>query len=171
LTSSTRERLGFEERAVGITLNQLLGNQWSAGASYRFTSSELNAHLLEIPTSIFANFTNANNTAKSDLHQVGAYILFNHRSGFFARAEANWYEQDNSLRTYNATAARIKIDLPSDIFTQVNLYVGWRFPRQRGDVTFGVLNVGDGDYHLNPLNSYAELPHERVYTAQLRLRF
>jgi len=30
---------------------------------------------------------------------------------------------------------------------------------------------GQLDYHLNPLNSYAELPHERVYAAQLRLRF
>ena len=42
---------------------------------------------------------------------------------------------------------------------------------QRGDIALGVLNLGDTDYHLNPLNSYAELPHERVFTARLRLRF
>ena len=75
------------------------------------------------------------------------------------------------MHTYDTNLTRVQIDLPSDAFSQFNLYIGWRFPRQRGDLTLGVMNVGGDDYHLNPLNSYAELPHERVYAAQLRLRF
>ena len=176
LPSSTRERLQFDERSVGITLNQLLADQWSCGVSYKFTSSELDLHLLEIPTNIYWSFTNAENTARSDLHQFDAYVLFNQPSGFFARVDANWFHQDNTLKTFmrlgsGFDTARVEVKLPGDEFPQFNVYVGWRFPRQLGDLTLGVLNVGGGDYHLNPLNSYAELPHERVYAAQLRLRF
>jgi tetratricopeptide (TPR) repeat protein len=171
--SSTRQRLGFEERSIGVSLNQLLAEQWSAGVSYRFTSSELNVRLLDADNSGTAanGFTNANNAARSDLRHLAAYLLFHRPSGFFARAEANWFAQDNILHTYDTNSARVQIGLPSDEFPQFNFFLGWRLLRQRGDVTFGVLNVGGGDYHLNPLNSYPELPHERVYAAQLRLRF
>jgi outer membrane receptor protein involved in Fe transport len=171
--SSARERLKFDERSIGITVNQLLAEQWSAGVAYKFVASELNNHFLDAdnPAVIRSGFTNANNTARSDLHRFGSYLLFNHRSGFFARGEANWFAQDNILRTYHTNSARVRVELPHDEFPQFNIYIGWRFPRQRGDVTFGVLNLGGRDYHLNPLNSYAELPHERVYAAQLRLRF
>jgi hypothetical protein len=33
-----------------------------------------------------------------------------------------------------------------------------------------VLNVAGRDYHLNPLNSYPELPRDRVFTIRLRFR-
>ena len=62
-------------------------------------------------------------------------------------------------------------DLPGDDFWQFNLYAGYRFPRLRGAVTVGVLNLGGEDYHLNPLTPYNELPHERVFVARLRLNF
>jgi hypothetical protein len=61
--------------------------------------------------------------------------------------------------------------MPGDDFYQVNLFAGYRFPRQHGDITFGLLNVNGTDYHLNPLNLYAELPRERVWSVQLRLSF
>jgi hypothetical protein len=146
-----------------MSINQLLGDYWSAGASYHFVSSELRQRLLEVPISV----PKAEETFRSDLDHVNAYLLFNHPSGFFARAEANWYAQDNTYRVNGANT----VDQPSDEFAQVNLYTGWRFPRQRGDFTFAVLNVGGGDYHLDPLNSHPELPHERVYSLRLRLRF
>jgi hypothetical protein len=166
--SSSRERLRFDERSAGITLNQLLPEGWSCGASYQFVSSELNTRLTDVPVSVF---TNADDTARSDLHHAAAYVLFNHPSGFFAGAEANWYLQDNTLRSHDTNSSPVHLELPGDEFPQVNLSAGWRFARQRGDVTLGVLNVAGEDYHLNPLNSYAELPHERVFTARLRLRF
>jgi tetratricopeptide (TPR) repeat protein len=164
LPSSTSQRLDFEEYRPGLSVNQLLGDYWSGGVSYNFIRSEFRRRLLDVPVSVFPA---ADQTFRSDLHQVGAYLVFNHPTGFFARAEANWYAQDNIERVHGAPS----IDLPSDEFAQVNLNAGWRFPRQRGDLTFGVLNVGGGDYHLNPLNSYPELPHERVYAVRLRLSF
>jgi tetratricopeptide (TPR) repeat protein len=173
--SSTREDLRFREWSAGMTINQLLANDWSCGLSYKFISSELTARLpdadnLGVVTNAFS-FTHANDTSRSDLHDFSAYLVFNHPCGFFARAEANWYAQNNTLETYDANAARVKLEQPGDQFAQFNLYLGWRFRRHVGDVTFGVLNLGGGDYHLNPLNSQPELPHERIYAGQLRLRF
>ena len=90
------------------------------------------------------------------------YLVFNHRSGLFARAEAPWYSQDNS--GYNPA-------LPGDAFYQVNLYAGYRFPHQHGDFTLGLLNLNAQDYHLNPLSLYSELPRTRVWSLRLRLSF
>ncbi len=168
LPASTRQNLDFDEQSISVYFNQLLGNMWSVGGSYQFISSELNSQFADIPVSVLKN---ANDTARSDLHHVGAFIRFSHPSGFFAAAEANWYLQGNTLQTHTAGSVPVTLDAPGDNFTQFNLFIGWRFPRQRGDLTLGVLNVGGSDYHLSPLNSYAELPHERVFAATLRLRF
>jgi tetratricopeptide (TPR) repeat protein len=171
--STTREQFTFDEWSAGMTANQLLGQEWSIGAAYNFLSSKLTDHLLDAdnPGVVSNGFTDANNTARSDLHHFAGYLLFNHPSGFFSRAEANWYAQDNTVQTYNPDFSRTKLSLPSDSFSQFNFFIGWRFPRQRGDITLGILNLAGDDYHLNPLNSYQELPHDRVFTAQLRLRF
>jgi len=170
--SSTRENLHFEERSASVIVNQLLGDAWAAGASYRFTASRLQDQFGDIPAFLL---NSADDTTRSDLHLFGAHLLFNHRSGFFARAEVNCFFQDNRLSSHTGdtpgTLAPTNLNLPSEDFPQFNLYAGWRFPRQLGDLTLGVLNLGGDDYHLNPLNGYPELARERVYAAQLRLRF
>ena len=43
--------------------------------------------------------------------------------------------------------------------------------RQRGEVSFGVLNLFDTDYRLNPLTLYSELPRERTFVGRLKLNF
>jgi outer membrane receptor protein involved in Fe transport len=88
--------------------------------------------------------------------------LWNHSSGFFARAESLWYQQDN--RGYTPA-------LPGDDCFQHNLYVGYRLKRQRAEISLGVLNLADTDYRLNPLNAYAELPRERVFLVRLKINF
>jgi hypothetical protein len=102
---------------------------------------------------------------------VAAYILFNHPCGFFAGAEANWFLQDNIRRTHDSGSNPVQLELPGEEFPVFNIFAGWRLPRQRGDLSLGVLNVGGKDYHLNPLNSFTELPHERVFAARIRMRF
>jgi hypothetical protein len=51
-------------------------------------------------------------------------------------------------------------------FWQFNLYGGYRFPRNIGDITIGLLNLTNRDYHLNPLNEYAELPRSFTVSVQ-----
>jgi outer membrane receptor protein involved in Fe transport len=154
VTASSPELLNFREDSIGGSINQLLDDYFVLGAAYVYSQVELHDQLSQIPTT--------HQTQQAGLQQASAYVLFNHPSGFYARAEALWFKQINSGY---ATA------LPGDDFFQENLYLGYRFVRRRVDLTFGILNLSGQDYHLNPLNLYAELPRERVFMGRLNFQF
>ena len=140
------------------------------GFSYKFTRSELARSLSEVPAmaSLIPPYPGAHTFDRADLHNVNLYLLYSHASGFFARAEASWYLQDNLAQTSGNMA---NVAPPGDEFWQVNFLLGYRFRKNLGDVSIGVMNATDTDYKLNPLNTYTELPRERVMAARLRLRF
>ena len=156
---STPQTLDYREQSVAATVNQLLSEEWSVGAQYRFTHARLHSVFPEIPVAFNPS---ANQTQQADLHQITLFALLNLPSGFFVRAESQWYHQVNSGSTSS---------LPTEDFWQGNLWIGHRFPRLRGEMSVGVLNLFDQDYHLNPLTLYSELPRERVFSARLRLVF
>ncbi len=159
--ATTVQEFSYKEQSLSVTLNQLVGEDWSLGAQYLYTRSELNDSFPQIPPpTAFVAFPE--NAVRASLQQVTPYLVFNHRSGLFARVEAPWYSQDNS--GYNPA-------LPGDAFYQVNLYAGYRFPHQHGDFTLGLLNLNAQDYQLNPLSLYSELPRTRVWSLRLRLSF
>ena len=163
--SSTRQELDYEEKSAGITVNQLLSDEWALSAQYLFTRSELIQTFPDVPP---LNPT-INGTNRAELHRINLALLFNHPCGFFARAEGQWWFQQN-LGSADV-GGTIEKDLPDESLPQVNLFIGYRLRRQRGDITIGVLNLTDEDYRLNPVSPYYELPRERVFYAQLRLRF
>ena len=158
LPSSTTQRLEYEERSLAAYVSQLVSDEWSLTAQYKFTRSELATFFPQIPS----GRPDARRFDSADLHQVGLAVLFNHPSGFFSRVETQGFFQ------HNAEASAI---LPNDSFAQLNLIVGYRLPRQHGEVSLGVLNVNDSDYRLNPLNVHPEFPRERVFIARLLLNF
>jgi hypothetical protein len=88
--------------------------------------------------------------------------VFNHRSGFFSKIEALWTAQSND---------GYAVDLAGDNFWQFNAFVGYRFPRRIAEVQVGVLNIGNQDYHLNPLTLYSELPRSRTFFASFKFNF
>ncbi|MGH7939210.1 MAG: hypothetical protein ACRD5Z_24760, partial [Bryobacteraceae bacterium] len=159
LPSSTPEALNYEEQDLLFTFNQLLGNEWSIGAKYQFTFSDLETRLPEIPISLSSL---GDSRQKGTLHQAQLYAIYNHPSGFFARLEGYWARQSN---------VGYSPDIPGDEIFQVNAYVGFRFRRNYGDITVGLLDINDQDYKLNPLNYYNELPRERTFVARVRLNF
>jgi outer membrane receptor protein involved in Fe transport len=156
--AGTPERLDYHEGSVAATLNQLVGDYWSFGLQYRVTRSELHTLLPQIPPSVLAY---ADRAEIATLHQLTAQVLFSLPCGFFSKGQAAFYGQDSG--GYLAP--------PGDSTTQLDFFVGWRFRRLRGEVVLGVLNLLDENYRLNPLNTYSELPRERVYTARLKLNF
>jgi hypothetical protein len=99
---------------------------------------------------------------EATLHQANFFGLFNHASGFFARADAYWVSQSN---TKSVTP------LPGDDFWQFAVYLGYRFPRRQAEVRVGLLNITDTDYRLNQLNLYNELPRERTLVANFKITF
>ena len=65
----------------------------------------------------------------------------------------------------------LKATLREDSVIQVNLLAGYRFPRQHGEVSVGVLNLNDEGYRLYALTPYSELPRNRTFVARLKLNF
>ena len=157
--SSTPQKLRYEEQDLLVTFNQLVGDEWSFGARYQVSYSNLQTIFPEIPTAVAAG---ADHREKATLHQGQLFALYNHPSGFFAKVEAYWARQSN---------VGYFPDTPGDDIFQFNAYAGYRFRRNYGDITLGFLNMTDQDYKLNPLNYYSELPRERTLVARVRLNF
>jgi outer membrane receptor protein involved in Fe transport len=161
------EKLNFIEHSAELTAAQLIDDEWSTGVRYRFARANLHSRLPDVP---LAQLSLADVRDTSDLHAGSIFLLYNHPSGFFAQTDFTWYAQDNRERNFSS-GGFVTRDLPDDEFPQWNVAIGWRFPRQRGDVTFGVLNLTDENYHLSPVNFYTEMPHERVFYGRVRFRF
>ncbi len=157
--SSTPQSLRYEEQDLLVTFNQLVGDEWSFGARYQLSYSNLETIFSDIPTAVVAG---ADHREKATLHQGQIFALYNHSSGFFARIEGYWARQSN---------VGYAPDIPGDDIFQANAYIGYRFRRNFGDITLGFLNMTDQDYKLNPLNYYNELPRERTLVARVRLNF
>jgi tetratricopeptide (TPR) repeat protein len=160
IASSLREQLDFRERSLAVHINQLVGRDWSFGARYRISEARLQSEFPGVPAGIFLNNFSPSQEIEGLLQQVNLYAAINHRSGFFARIEGNWYHQHNS----GYTPAR-----PSEDFWQLNALVGWRFLHRKAELSAGLLNLTDQDYRLSPVNLHSELPRDRTFAMRLRL--
>jgi hypothetical protein len=158
--ASTREHLDYRERTVLFTVNQLVGQRWSLGGRYRFSTADLNDDLVSLPA--VDDDVATRQDLESTLHQLTASASYTHSCGFFALFEASWYSQIN--HGYEGTR-------PGDEFWQLNLLGGYRFLQRRGELRIGVLNLTDEDYRLNPLNLTSHLPRDRTFVTSLRLNF
>jgi len=158
------ELIDYEERTFTATLNQLVGQRWSFGAAYRGTWSEFQG--------VFPDFRafpgSAVQQRDSELHQFDFAVNWNHESGFFTRGDALWTRQDNDGFPAAKPGATGE---PGDDFWQLNVFVGYRFQPNRGEISVGVLNALDTDYQLEPLTPYLELPHERALVVRCRVTF
>jgi tetratricopeptide (TPR) repeat protein len=154
--SSTPRHLEYDEPSLAITANQLVGDCWSFGAQYRITESKLQTIYPEIQPID----PNADHTVSATLQEARLFAVFNHPSGFFARLETLWFNQDNS--GYSPS-------LPGDDFVQENILLGYRFRHQYGEISFGVLNLSNTGYHLNPLNTYSAIPNERTFVFRFQI--
>lgn len=162
--SGTPDPLDYTEKSVLVSLNQLLGREWSLGAQYRLTHADLThefTQLPEIPETEFLGFL-PHEHFKATLHQVGLAAIYNSRKGFFANFQAIWYHQSNE--GYSPS-------LPDSDFWQLNFFTGYRFPNRKAELQIGLLNLTDQDYRLNPLTLYNELPRERTLSLRCRFRF
>jgi Tfp pilus assembly protein PilF len=149
-----REHLNYHEKSLIVNINQLLGDEWSIGARYRLSNANLDDRTDHLANSIFEN--------EATLHEANFFALFNHPSGFFARADTYWVSQSNT---------KTVTPLPGDDFWQFSVYLGYRFSRRQAEVGVGLLNITGTDYRLNPLNWYTELPRERTLAAHLKFTF
>ncbi len=161
--SSLGEQLDYRERSVGVIVNQLVGESFSLGASYRLSEAELHDDFVELPsTATTAGGFNPNRDLTGTLQEVNLFARVHLPCGFFSEFNSIWLVQSN--RGYTP-------DLPGDDFWQLNLFAGYRFPNRVAEIRVGLLNITDQDYRLNPLNLYHELPRERTLAASLKFNF
>jgi len=144
--------LDYREKNLWFTLNQLAGDFWALGAVYRWSEATLDQQ--------YTNVGLTDGSQSATLNQLDLSLRFNHPSGFFSRFNALWFHQDNQ-----------EPDLPGDTFWQFNWIAGKRFLERRVEIAAGILNIGDQDYQLNPLNLIPYLPRGRVYTGYVRINF
>jgi hypothetical protein len=157
IASATPEQLDYVEHAGSFILNQLLGEGFVVGADYKITLSDLHQLYPDIPASVLEPLHET-----ATLQEIDTYVLFNHRSGFYAKFEAHWYGQHNG----GWTPAE-----PAVSFVQENIFAGYRFWHRRAEVQLGILNLSGGGYDLNPLTVYQELPMKRVLEGSLNFIF
>ncbi|MBI2949103.1 MAG: TonB-dependent receptor [Verrucomicrobia bacterium] len=162
--SRTPEQLDFREKSLLFTINQLLGKEWSVGATYRLSHADLLDRFTAIPGGVATSPANLilDQDLSAVLHELSLAAIYNIPCGFFSAVEGLWSKQSN--QGYAA-------DIPGDDFWHLNFFVGYRFPRRLAEVRVGLLNLTDQEYKLNPLNLHTELAHERTFTARLRFNF
>ena len=147
-----------------MALNQLLSDEWVLGAHYSFARSELGSRLPALRDLL----TPTSSSLHADLHRFNVFVLYNHPSGFFVRSDLDYYLQ---TRSRALVSQGVVVNVGDELLPQLGVQVGYRFPKQHGDITLGVLNMTDEDYRLNPVTPYNELPRERVFLARLRFKF
>ncbi len=145
-------------------MNQLAGEEWAFAARYRISQADLDDTYPAIGAGVPVNGSAFDPRARVDalLHHAMLYAIYNHRCGFFAQGQALWAAQVND----GYAGAQ-----PGDEVFQFNAFAGYRLWQRRAEIMFGVLNLTDEDYRLNPLNLYNELPRERTLMARLSFKF
>jgi len=161
--SGATENLDYHENSLLLNANQLLGREWSVGAQYRVSQAELNETFPAVPGNARLFDFLPHQQIQSILHQSQLFITYNNAKGFFATGEALWNSQNN--------AGYSSATLPGDSFWQFNAFAGYRFLHRKAELRVGLLNIGNQDYNLNPLNLHPEFPHQRTLDLRLRLNF
>jgi outer membrane receptor protein involved in Fe transport len=154
---STTRTHRYSERGARVIANQILAEEWFVQGAYQFTRSSLDSSFPNLPaTPTFERMFSSD----ADLHTLRGSLLYQRADGWFSRFTTIWHRQENP-----GPAPATDED-----FAQLNLFVGYRFPRHLGELTVGVLNLTDRNYGLSPLTPYDELPRERMVYVRLRLQ-
>ncbi len=101
------------------------------------------------------------------MREVAVHANWNSPSGAFGRLEAVRYAQTIAATMAGQTTAVP----PGDAFIQVNAQLGWRFQRNRHEVSAGMLNLTDREPHLSPLTQVRELAQRRTMFVRCRFNF
>jgi Flp pilus assembly protein TadD len=164
LPSGRAQTLGYREEVFAAGLNQLLGREFALAAGYRRTRATLHTRELEITTAITPL---ADTLERATLQELTLNLNWNSPAGWFARAEANWFDQTHEKREGTQPSAA----LPGDRFWQYNVQTGYRFHRNLREISVGWLNLSDQDFLLSPLTYTAVLPQQRTFFIRCRLSF
>jgi len=174
--SGTYEHLSYRENTLVGNLNQLIGQDWSVGVRWRLSNAGIADDFPDVPPTTTLGFLQSSKK-KALLDQLQLFALYNHPSGFFARAEAVWTNQESWGYYGDVDGALIPTEQPSD-FWQFNTFAGYRFRNNLGEISLGLLDINNQNYQLNPLNAlytpidfYDTIATKRTLLVRVRFNF
>jgi hypothetical protein len=160
---STPQRLDFVEESILFNVYQLLGQGWALGGGWRSSRAELDQRFPRFTRAAVVDAPlQAHSEVEAVLHQANLRAIYNAPCGFFGEAQALWWLQSN-----HKDAA----GLAGEELLQLNVFAGWRIWQRRLEVSAGLLNLSNQDYHFNPINYLSEPPRERTLFARLRFSY
>jgi hypothetical protein len=131
----------YTEKSLLLTINQLLGNDWSFGAIYRLTQADLSDNLTEIPDGVAFPPLSPRHDLSAVLHQIALETTYNHPCGFFANFQRCGIGR--AIRLFALSSWRRLLAM--------NAFAG-TFPGRKAELRAGVLNSRTR-ITLNPLTS------------------
>ncbi len=156
------ERVDYDEESLEVVVNRLLGDCCSLGVSYSVVRSELDRDWSARP---FGNEPFQDRNHESLLHRWSQSFVYNGPHGLFFGESLDWYVQKAQSSTeQDGPTSDVSVPL-------LNIHFGYRFPKQRAKLTFGLLNLVDNHKSLGPMASVYRYPLGRAFECQLELRF
>jgi hypothetical protein len=149
----------FQEKDTFASISQLISSDLSVGASYTLTAVDLSTHVTTPPGTVPPNYFDVHED--STLNKLSFFANFYVPCGFFSQFQANWWKQENIG----------SMGEPGDSFAQFNLYAGYRFPKRHVEMMIGVVNIGNQDYHIDPVTYFLEQAHTRTLVASFKFNF
>jgi len=146
----------FREKDAFLSVNQLIGKELAVGARYSLTSVDLSTKVTMPPGVASVYNVHENST----LNEVSLFANFAVPCGFFSQLQANYWRQFDSLPGEGG-----------DGFWQLNYYAGYRFPHRHVELSVGVINITDQDYHIDPVTYFLEQAHKREFVASMKFNF
>jgi len=146
-----------QEQVFATYVYKLLGEEWSIGAEYAYTLADFAEAYSEIPREFPASHQES-----ARRHHLHPFVSLNRKSGVFARMDGHYVSGNTDLHS------GIEAE---DSLGQWDVRIGYRFPRQQGDLSLGLLNITDADYRLGPLIAAGDYPRSRSLNLRIRLRF
>lgn len=156
------QNVAYDEQSLLVTANQLVGDEWSFGTTYRLTHAELSGRAPSISDPSIGRNGEILNDQESYLHQIHLDSIYNSSGGFFGHFNANWNQQSNQ----QDIAGNV-----GDDFWQLNAFVGYRWWQRRAEFRVGIVNMNDQDYQLDPTTFYNELPRDRMLTLRFKFNY
>lgn len=150
--------IDYAEQYGRANVSQMLAEEWFANGMYQFAHADLDREYRAIAPGGFSR------SAQADLHRVGGSLLYQRRDGWFGRFALTYLRQEFAHQQLNGA-----FTTGSESVAFGDLFVGWRFPRLRGDLTVGVLNLFNSDYRLSPLTAHEEFVRRRSFYLRFRL--
>lgn len=157
--SQLSQSLNYEERGFTLYAHQLIGDSIAIGAQYTLTDVDLDRIETELNAAGLTGFSQFDESA---VHEVSAFAIWNHSSGWFARVDGRWLQQSNRSNSRNE---------PGDDFCNFSASAGKRLLDNRLRLEAGIENIADQDFQLNPLVTLREIPRERAVFFRLRADF